>query len=79
MNDQFKRYYKFILDENKSNEKITEPLGIYYKSRFIYDNEIRKVLKEGYRIFNRSMMISLMKPYIDKMESDIYFEEENTK
>ncbi|WP_283591230.1 PD-(D/E)XK nuclease family protein [Clostridium butanoliproducens] len=70
--DQLKRYYKFILDENKGNEKIAEPLGIYYKSGFIYDNEIRKVLKEGYKIFNRSMMISLMKLYIDKVESDIF-------
>ena len=70
--DQLKRYYKFILEENKGNEKITEPLGIYYKSGFVYDNEIEKIAKEGYRIFDRSMMINLMKKHIDKIESDIF-------
>ncbi len=70
--DQLKRYYEFMLKENKDNKKISEPLGIYYKSGFIYDNEIEKVKKEGYRIFNRVMMINLMKQYIDKVESDIF-------
>lgn len=70
--NQLKRYYEFILKENKDNEQISEPLGIYYKSGFIYDNEIKKVEEEGYKIFTRIMMLNLMKKYVGKIESDIF-------
>ena len=61
--NQLKRYYESILKKNTDNEQISEPLGIYYKSGFIYDNEIKKVEEEGYRIFTRTMMLNLMKKY----------------
>lgn len=70
--DQLKRYYDLILKENQENKKIAQPLGIYYKSGFIYDYEVIKVDGAGYKIFNRAMMIDLMKKYIGKVESHIF-------
>lgn len=65
--NQLKRYYELIQKEYKE-----KPLGIYYKSGFIYDNEKEKVEDKEYKIFNRVMMINLMKQYINKIESDIF-------
>lgn len=70
--NQLERYYQIILKENKNDEKIVDPVGIYYKSGFIYDYETVKVENAGYKVFTRTMMLDLMKKYIGNVESDIF-------
>ena len=70
--DQIRRYYDIILEQNKGDEKIAKPLGIYYKSGYIYDYETVKAEIEGYMVFTRTMMLDLMKKYIGNAESDIF-------
>jgi hypothetical protein len=70
--NQLKKYYDIILKKNKGNEKILDPVGIYYKSGFIYDYESVKVEMAGYKVFTRTMMLDLMKKYIGNVQSDIF-------
>ncbi|OPJ56107.1 PD-(D/E)XK nuclease family protein [Clostridium oryzae] len=72
--NQLKRYYNFVLSENKHNEKVLAPLGVYYNPGFMYENEINSIEKEGYRVFKTDKMIKLMKKYIDKIENDIFID-----
>lgn len=69
--NQLQRYYEIILKDQEGKSAIETPLGIYYKTGFIYDNEMKEVKERGYKVIGKVEMLDLMKQYIGQADSDI--------
>lgn len=65
--NQLKRYKEIILNEEK-----IEPVGIYYKTDYIYDYEEKVVDESGYKIFTKDDMIQVMLNHRDLVDSEIF-------
>lgn len=70
--NQLDRYIHIIEKENANNEEYASPIGLYYKSGYIYDEEEENALNSGYKIYTGNMMLKLMGKYLDRTDSDIF-------
>ncbi|NBI06104.1 PD-(D/E)XK nuclease family protein [Senegalia massiliensis] len=71
---QLETYLGNIVDENKDKYKYCNPIGVYYKTGYIYDYEIEKTKNTNYKIFSRKMMLNLMSKYSDNIDNDIFLD-----
>ncbi|WP_113928382.1 PD-(D/E)XK nuclease family protein [Bacillus sp. P14.5] len=73
--EQLERYFDEIRSE--PCDGMPEILGVYYKTGFIFDNEIRYINDFNntigkFKVFNRQDMIELMKKYQAVVKSDLF-------
>ncbi len=72
--NQLEKYSETISSQANTQENIIGPIGIYYKSGFIFDNEKEYVELNNYKVFDKDMMIELMEEHKNNIASDIFID-----
>ncbi|MEH7225204.1 PD-(D/E)XK nuclease family protein [Bacillus sp. JJ1566] len=72
---QLEKYFNIVKSENRKDD--VEIIGIYYKTGYIFDNEVSYINRFNetigrFRIFNRQEMINVMSTYLEVISSDIF-------
>ncbi len=70
--NQLKKYSETVASQANNQENLIKPIGIYYKTGFVFGHEKKYVEQENYKVFDKVMMIELMDEYKDNIESDIF-------
>ncbi|MFS0821439.1 PD-(D/E)XK nuclease family protein [Bacillus sp. 1P02SD] len=72
---QLEKYFNLLKNENNKDD--VEILGVYYKTGYIFDNEVTYIERFNekigkFKVFNRLEMIHVLSTYIDVISSDIF-------
>ncbi len=69
--NQLQTYMDAIQEECETNKSMESPLGVYYKTGYLYSKERNEANENGYIVMGKPEIASLIEPYSGRFQCDI--------